>query len=134
MSSGLGETSTTARVHPSAGEESVPRRVLLVDDDPEMLRAYSRLMKSSGHDVVEANCGVETLARARECRPDLILLDMVLPDLDGITVCQHLTAAPLRQDAHIISSALSLLKVRQTKAHALTHDSLQLGAPGCKGP
>jgi CheY-like chemotaxis protein len=65
--------------------ESTParRRVLLVDDYPDAREMYSEYLKFSGYDVVEATNGVEALQRAIETSPDIILMDLSLPVMDG---------------------------------------------------
>ncbi len=100
-------------------------RVLLVDEDLEMRQAYARLMRAAGYDVFEAASGAEALSRATECVPDLILLEMVLPDLDGIAVCQRLKADQQLQNTHVM-----LLSSRRTDSE-LQARSLEAGAEDC---
>lgn len=59
------------------------RRVLLVDDYPDAREMYSEYLKFSGFDVIEASNGVEALQRAIETSPDIILMDLSLPVMDG---------------------------------------------------
>jgi len=81
-------------------EEGV--RVLIVDDDADVLRAHSRLLKGAGYRVIEASTGGEGLRLARENRPNLILLDVVLPDVDGVEVCRRLRADPALRGTFIV--------------------------------
>jgi CheY-like chemotaxis protein len=75
--------------------ESIARRVLVVDDSPLMLAAVRLgLGRGSGWDVVTAASGREGVAVAARCRPDAILLDVVMPDLDGPGTLQALRAQP----------------------------------------
>ena len=69
-------------------------RILAVDDNPDALVAVSRLLRSAGYDVLEASTGTEGLRLAREKRPDLILLDVKLPDISGIEVCKRIKSDP----------------------------------------
>ncbi len=69
-------------------------RVLIVDDEPFLLHSTSRLLTDAGYQVVEAATGSEGLRLAREVRPDLILLDVILPDMDGMEVCRRIKADP----------------------------------------
>jgi PAS domain S-box-containing protein len=66
--------------------------ILVVDDDPAMLAGTARLLRKGGYTVVTAPSGQEGLQAAREHMPTLILLDVVLPDIDGIEVCRRLKA------------------------------------------
>ena len=68
-------------------------RVLLVDDDPAVLRSLRRAFALEGYEVLVAEDGESALAQARDQPPDLVVLDVMLPDLDGLTVCRHLRAA-----------------------------------------
>ena len=65
-----------------------PRRsketILLVDDDPEMLWVFSKILKAEGYTVITADGGKKALAEIEEERPDLVILDMVMPEMDGI--------------------------------------------------
>ena len=70
-----------------------PARVLIADDNPANVRILSMRLTADGYDVVTARDGEEALAVARESQPDLILLDVMMPKLDGITVCRRLKEA-----------------------------------------
>jgi len=65
-------------------------RVLVVDDDPALLRALRLGLGAAGHEVITAPSGEEGLAAALHSTPELIVLDLGLPDLDGLTVCQRI--------------------------------------------
>jgi PAS domain S-box-containing protein len=77
-------------------------RILVVDDDPIMLRLVSRVLREAGHEIVPAASGTEALHLAKEEAPDLIVLDVVLPDLDGIGVCRRIKENPASKDAYVI--------------------------------
>jgi adenylate cyclase len=69
-----------------------PARVLIADDNPANVRILSMRLAADGYDVVTARDGEEALAVAGDAQPDLILLDVMMPKLDGITVCRRLKA------------------------------------------
>lgn len=69
-------------------------KILVVDDNPHMLKGVTRLFRINGFDVVEALNGTTAIELARNNRPDLILLDVNLPDINGIEVCRRLKADP----------------------------------------
>ena len=83
----------TASTHPRM-EHSVPARILLVDDNPVVLFKVAHVLSGAGYTVIEAKTGSEGLALARSEHPDLILLDVRLPDINGIEVCRRLKASP----------------------------------------
>ena len=68
------------------------RMVLLVDDYPDAREMYSEYLKFSGFDVVEASNGVEALQRAVDTAPDIILMDLSLPVMDGWEATRRLKA------------------------------------------
>lgn len=71
--------------------QETPRpRVLVVDDEPDLVRILQFGLKAAGYDVEVAADGQEGLKKARELRPDIILLDLMLPKLDGYKVCRLL--------------------------------------------
>ena len=65
-------------------------RVLVVDDDPGVLSALRRALVLDGHDVLVASDAETAMEMARSTAPHVVVLDVVLPDVDGLTVCQHL--------------------------------------------
>lgn len=79
----------------------MPARILAVDDSPTVLEMLTSILESGGYSVITATDGAEALEMARAERPDLILLDVMLPKLDGYRVCrllkfdQHYRAIPI---------------------------------------
>ena len=69
-------------------------KILVVDDEPDALELVGFNLKSAGFEVVTADDGAEAIKKARETAPDLILLDVMLPEVDGLEVCKL-----LRRDA-----------------------------------
>jgi two-component system alkaline phosphatase synthesis response regulator PhoP len=68
------------------------KRVLLVEDDPRSIRFVSYVLEQEGYEVLTANNGLTGLKKAREEAPDLLILDVMLPGLDGFEVCRRLRA------------------------------------------
>lgn len=68
-------------------------RILLVDDEPALLDTLAYNLRNSGYDVVTAADGAAALEQARSSSPDLVILDLMLPEIDGLTVCRSLRAA-----------------------------------------
>jgi len=65
-------------------------RVLVVDDEPDLVRILQFGLQSAGYVVESASDGQEGLKKAREVKPDIILLDLMLPKLDGYKICRLL--------------------------------------------
>ena len=70
----------------------MPRTVLLVDDDPHIRQVLVFAFTKAGMEVVEAGDGEEALQRAGEVQPDLVVLDINMPKMDGLEVCRRLRA------------------------------------------
>lgn len=66
--------------------------VLIIEDDPHTTELVRLYLANDGHNVLWAATGPEGLARARESRPDLVVLDLMLPGLDGLEICRELRA------------------------------------------
>jgi two-component sensor histidine kinase len=67
-------------------------RVLVIDDDPAVRSGFSLLLSSQGYEVFEADTGARGVQLAHDMEPDIILLDVVLPDMDGFDVCRQILA------------------------------------------
>lgn len=66
------------------------RTILVVDDETELLKAISIRLKASGYEVITAQDGQEGLEKAKSLSPDLIVLDILMPRMDGYEVCRLL--------------------------------------------
>ncbi|MCA1788226.1 MAG: response regulator [Desulfobacteraceae bacterium] len=99
-------------------------KILIVDDDPDVLFATSRLVKKAGYAVMEASTGEAAVKIAREKKPDLILLDVVLPDIMGTEVCRQIKADPRTGGGYVIlTSGMKTASDQQA-------DGLDAGADG----
>ena len=77
-------------------------RILVVDDEAAIREYETSLLSELGHEVLAAADGAEALRLAREKRPHLVLLDIMMPELSGIEVCRQLRADPRTLDCRII--------------------------------
>jgi two-component system, OmpR family, response regulator MprA len=69
------------------------RRILVVDDDPMVATTVQRVLRPEGYEVDVALGGAEALEQARAHRPDLVVLDLMMPGIDGLEVCRQLRAS-----------------------------------------
>jgi two-component system alkaline phosphatase synthesis response regulator PhoP len=81
---------------------SYSAKILAVDDEPELTELMHFHLVRAGHEVTTAANGWEAIASVRHHRPDIILLDLMLPDLDGFGVCEILRRDPLTATIPII--------------------------------
>src|SRR5271167_2026076 len=92
-------------------------RILIVDDEHDFIELLQYKLAGHGYELIVANDGVHALSQARQLKPDLILLDILLPDLDGISVCEILKRQPSTKKIPVIfMSALSSDVTRRTVA------------------
>jgi len=68
--------------------------ILAVDDDEQVLISIQQLLEGAGHTVTTASSGREALDQLARQRPELIVLDIIMPEMDGIEVCRHVRADP----------------------------------------
>jgi len=78
------------------------KKVLIVDDEPEFADMISMRLEANGYDVITAGDGAEGLVKAREENPDLILLDVMMPNLDGFEVLKRLRNSPATADTRVV--------------------------------
>ena len=74
------------------------KRILAVDDEPHILRLISFSLSSHGFEVLEATDGLSAVEVARREQPDLVLLDVMMPVLDGYEACRRIKADPATSD------------------------------------
>ena len=74
--------------------ESQAKRVVCIEDEPEMIDLVRLILGRKGFEVIGANGGVEGLEAVRREKPDLVLLDLMMPDMDGWEVYQQMKADP----------------------------------------
>src|SRR5947209_16619235 len=85
----------------------MPRTILVVDDDPVIQKLLAVNFEMEGYRVITAGDGVEGIDKVRRERPDLVLLDVMMPRMDGIAVVRHLKA-----DASIAAIPVILLSAK----------------------
>ena len=99
------------------------KTVLLVEDNEDNRIVYSTILRHFGYEVSEALNGEEGIAKARSEKPDLILMDISIPIIDGWEATQVLKHDPLTRDIPIIALT----------AHALATDRAKANEVGCDG-
>ena len=87
---------------------SAAPKILVVDDEPDILEFLSYNLEAEGFDVSVASNGVLGLEKAREVEPDLIVLDIMMPEMDGVELCRR-----LRADPTFDRTAITFLTARQ---------------------
>ena len=96
------------------------KKILVVDDEPFIVQMVTSRLKSSGYELLSAADGDEALKKARSEQPDLIILDLMLPKIDGFQVC-----ATLKQDERYKHIPIVLLTAKGGE------ESRQIGIEEC---
>jgi two-component system alkaline phosphatase synthesis response regulator PhoP len=79
-----------------------PQRILVADDDPIVLRFLEALLSDAGYEVCTAGDGEEALQKIREEKPDMVILDLVMPYRDGFDICRTVRQSPSTRTLPII--------------------------------
>ncbi|MFH1774401.1 MAG: response regulator [Methanobacteriota archaeon] len=104
-------------------------KIMVVDDDPDMRLLLRRLLEREGYEALEAENGEKCLREAEKKKPDLILLDIMMPGLDGWEVCRMLKESPSTKSIRV-----SMLSVRNEeedveKSFEYAYADAHLGKP-----
>ena len=78
------------------------KRILLVDDHQTVFRLLEAIVRINGYELMYAESGQQGIVMARQELPDLILLDVMMPDIDGFKVCQYLKENPETKDIPVM--------------------------------
>ena len=101
----------------------MPKQVMIVEDNELNMKLFRDLIEASGYTTIQTRNGMEALDLARKHRPDLILMDIQLPGMDGITALKQLRAEPKTKTIPVIAITAS----------AMTHNRQTMLAEGFDG-
>ena len=99
------------------------KRILIADDEPNIVVSLEFLMKQRGYDIRVVSDGAEALTAVDEFRPDLILLDVMMPRVSGYDVCQKVRENPEWKDIKIVMLSAKGRDVEVTKGLAVGADA-----------
>jgi DNA-binding response OmpR family regulator len=103
-------------------------RILIVDDDPDIRLAVSSILNSRSHEVIEARDGQEGLIRLRESKPDLMLLDLLMPKMDGFAVMKELQNSQWKEYHSMPVLVMSSIREEASQRRYELETGRQLGA------
>lgn len=78
------------------------KKVLVVDDSKNIRKLITVVLKKEGYEFTEAKNGIEALEKVKIVRPDLVILDIIIPGIDGLKVCEEIRKDPKSKDTAII--------------------------------
>ncbi|WP_298416978.1 response regulator transcription factor [uncultured Kordia sp.] len=82
-------------------------KILLVDDEPDILEIVGYNLSSEGYQISTAANGVEAIAKAKKVKPHLIIMDVMMPEMDGIEACEN-----IRKDTNLANTIITFLTAR----------------------
>jgi two-component system alkaline phosphatase synthesis response regulator PhoP len=91
------------------------KKILIIDDDPDLVEAVTMILESKHYKVAAAYGGIEGLQKAKTENPDLIVLDVMMPDKDGYAVCKELKADPKLRNIPILLLTAVVSKIATTR-------------------
>jgi CheY-like chemotaxis protein len=97
------------------------KTILIVEDDEDLRRLFRTSLLLEGFDVIEAGDGLEALERIDRAPPDLVVLDLVLPTLNGVTVRQEIAAHALTRDIPIVVVTGSAMNIDNLDVECVLH-------------
>ena len=100
-----------------------PARILIVDDNPVNLKLAASVLEFAGYQILEAGDANQALEVIRLTPPDLILMDIALPGMDGLALTRHLKADPVTQHIRIVALTAFAMKGDDQKAKAAGCDA-----------
>ena len=77
-------------------------KILVIDDEPEITQIIEAFLENAGHRITTENSSVMGIERAKELKPDLILLDIMMPNMDGYEICDELKKSDATSDIPVI--------------------------------
>jgi len=78
------------------------KKILIADDNQNIRDALTYLLEDEGYELILAKDGTETLRKVRELRPDIVFLDIMMPEINGYDVCRTIKTDPLLKNTYII--------------------------------
>ena len=99
------------------------KRILVVEDDADNRRIVAKVLTGEGYDVIEVATGAEAVAAVHQQRPDLIIMDLALPGIDGWEASRRIKAAPDSADIPIIALTAFAMRGDEERARAAGCDA-----------
>ena len=99
------------------------KRILVVEDDADNRRIVAKVLSGEGYEVIEVATGAEAVAAVHQQRPDLIIMDLALPGIDGWEASRRIKAAPDSADIPIIALTAFAMRGDEERARAAGCDA-----------
>ena len=96
-------------------------RIMLVDDEPGVLLVERKMLERGGHEVIEARSGRECLERLKSVKPDLILMDVMMPDMDGWETTKIIKEGDDTKDIPVVIVTVRESEDDKTRSYMYSH-------------
>ena len=106
----------------------MPKKILIVDDDTDVLEALTMILERRGYQVVTAQDGIEGLAYLRAEKPDLMILDLLMPKMDGFAVLKELQDPRWSEFRDVPILVLTSVREEASRRRYKLETGLELGA------
>ncbi len=83
------------------------KKIMVVDDEPDIVYVVRKMLEKGGYEVVEANSGEEALEKLKKEKPDLVLLDIMMPGIDGWETCRRIKKR--KESKHVLVAMLTVM-------------------------
>lgn len=103
----------------------MPKKILVVDDEAQLVDMVKIRLEANNYLVLTAYDGQEAIEKARKDKPDLILLDIVMPDMNGYQICSH-----LKQNKNTVNIPILLLTGKELEPKGISERCINLGVEG----
>ena len=94
------------------------QKILVVDDEPNIVQSLAFVFNREGFDVATAGDGVQAMSMIRDSKPNLLILDIVMPNKNGYEVCQEIKSDPELKDIQVLM--LSSISNENSRRHAMS--------------
>lgn len=98
-------------------------KILVIEDNPQNMKLLTFVLKKYGHDVIEAFCGLEGVEKATDSHPELILMDIQLPDIDGLEATKRIRS----------KESVQKIPIMAITSYAMAGDREKVMEAGCNG-
>jgi DNA-binding response OmpR family regulator len=94
------------------------QKILVVDNEPNIVQSLAFVFNREGFDVATAGDGVQAMSMIRDSKPNLLILDIMMPNKNGYEVCQEIKSGPKLQDIQVVM--LSSISNEDSRRHAMS--------------
>lgn len=94
------------------------QKILVVNDEPNIVQSLAFVFNREGFDVATAGDGVQAMSMIRDSKPNLLILDIMMPNKNGYEVCQEIKSGPKLQDIQVVM--LSSISNEDSRRHAMS--------------